>query len=87
MPPDPYFHVDSECVRFWVTIQGLPVGASVDRRVLHHGFPGGSAAQDPLGIYLAHADELADAVRRRVANGSIEPVMIRELDLAAGRRP
>lgn len=86
MLPDPYFHADTECVRFWVTVQDLPVGASINRRVLQHGFPGGTAAQDPLRTYLAHADALAEAVRRRVASGSIEPVMLREPDLAAGAR-
>ena len=87
MPPDPYFHADTDCVRFWVTVGDLPVGASIARRVLAHGLSNGSAAQDPLQTYTANAAALADAVRRRVAGGSIEPVMIREADLAGPRSP
>jgi hypothetical protein len=36
---------------------------------------------DALALYLAHAEALAEAVRRRVAGGSIEPVMLRQSDL------
>lgn len=86
MLPDPYFHADTECVRFWVAVGDLPVGASIHRRVLQHGFPGGTAGQDPLRTYTAHADALAEAVHRRVASGSIEPVMIREPDLGPRAR-
>lgn len=86
MPPDPYFHPDSESVRFWVTIEKLPVGASVGQRVLHYSFRAGCTDGDPLQTYRAHAQTLADAVRRRVAAGAIEPVMLRESDLAPIRR-
>ena len=35
----------------------------------------------PLATYQAHSAALHAAVRRRVAGGSIEPVMLREFDL------
>jgi hypothetical protein len=34
-----------------------------------------------MTTYQAHSEEIHAAVRRRVANGSIEPVMLREHDL------
>ena len=39
------------------------------------------ADDDPLETYKAHAQDINDAVRRRVAQGSLEPVMVREFDL------
>jgi hypothetical protein len=36
--------------------------------------------------YTANLDELHAAVRRRVANGSIEPVMLRDADIQAAPR-
>lgn len=78
---DPFFHEDSGCVRFWVPVAGMPVGASISRETLHYRFSPASVGEDPLATFLAQRDGLEDAVRRRVANGSIEPVMIREFDL------
>lgn len=86
MLPDPYFHADTESVRFWVLIEQLPVGASIGQRVLHYSFRAGCTDDDPLQTYRAHAAALAEVVRRRVATGSIEPVMLRESDLAPLRR-
>jgi hypothetical protein len=37
-----------------------------------------------MEIYAQYADQLEAAVRRRVAQGSIEPVMLREFDLPRG---
>ena len=79
--PTPYFHDDSASVRFWVEIAGLPVGASIGKAALHYHFMPGRSDDQPLPTYLAHADEIEAVVRRRVAAGSIEPVMLRESDL------
>ena len=80
----PFFHADSDCVRFWVPIAGIAVGASVRRDVLHHRYAPHSVDEDPLVTFQANLAAIEDAVRRRVANGSIEPVMIREFDLKPG---
>ena len=77
----PFFHDDSGCVRFWVPIAGVAVGASVRREVLHHRYAPHSVDEDPLKTFQAHQDALENAVRLRVAHGSIEPVMVREFDL------
>ena len=78
---DPFFHEDSGCVRFWVPIAGVAVGASISRDTLHYRYAPASVGEDPLGTFRANLNGIEDAVRRRVANGSIEPVMIREFDL------
>ena len=77
----PFFHDDSDCVRFWVPIAGIAVGASVRRDVLHHRYAPHSVDEDPLTTFQTNRGAIEDAVRRRVANGSIEPVMVREFDL------
>ena len=82
MPPAPYFHDDSSSVRFWVQVAGVPVGATVSERTLHYRFAPLRSDDVALETYVAHADELHAAVRRRVAAGSIEPVMLREHDLS-----
>ena len=81
MDPAAYFHADSMAVRFWVEVAGLPVGASVGQAVLHYRFQPGRQDDDPMSNYQAHSEEIHAAVRRRVAQGSIEPVMLREHDL------
>ena len=70
-------------MRFWIEINGIPVGASVSKATLHYRFRPGEQGEDPLETYKAHAGEIEAAVRRRVAQGSIEPVMLREHDLRA----
>jgi hypothetical protein len=79
--PAPFFHSDSDSVRFWVQVHGLPVGATISRATLHYRFCAQQASDQPLTTYLAHAAEVDSAVRRRVLGGSIEPVMLREHDL------
>jgi hypothetical protein len=76
----PFFHESSDTVRFWVRIDERWMGASVGRGALHHRF---RTAQDddPLETFKAHLAEIEAAVRVRVAQGSIEPVMLREYDL------
>lgn len=83
--PESYFHEDSGSVRFWVRNDaGEFVGASVRKETLKYRYDlaiGGGA--DALKAYQAHREEIDAAVRRRIARGSIEPVMLREPDLAA----
>ena len=78
----PFFHEGSGCVRFWVPIAGIAVGAAINRKTLHDRYAPRSVDEDPLATFRTNLAELEDAVRRRVANGSIEPVMLRDLDLA-----
>jgi hypothetical protein len=78
----PFFSERSGSVLFWVPIAGIAVGASVSRETLHGRYSPLAVDEDPLETFRAHCAGLEDAVRRRVANGSIEPVMLRDLDLA-----
>lgn len=77
----PFFHTDTGTVRFWVLVDDQPVGASIRRETLHHALRPGMPEADSLETYHAHSQAIDDAVRRRVAQGSIEPVMLREFDL------
>jgi hypothetical protein len=82
--PEPFFHEDSGAVRLWVrTASGAAVGAILRREVLHHRFKSAAAASgaDALQAYRTHRDEVDAAVLRRVAAGSLEPVLLREHDL------
>ena len=81
MSEQSYFHADSASVRFWVTVGDQLVGASVGKAALHYRYMPQASDDDPLATYLAHAAEIDAVVRRRVAGGSIEPVMLREFDL------
>lgn len=83
MPPAPFFHEASGAVRFWVLVDAAThVGATIGRHTLHYLFEDGAAQGDPVELYLKHHRVIDDAVRRRCAGGSIEPVMLREADLA-----
>lgn len=85
--PAPYFHEDSGALRFWVALdQGGYIGASISAQALHYRFQGNLSGADALATYAAHREEIDAAVRRRVAGGSIEPVMLREFDLGAAPR-
>jgi hypothetical protein len=83
MPDTPFFHEDSGTVRFWVLVDGNPLGASVSREALHHRYRPTAQGDDPMETYLANAADIEAAVRRRLAQGSREPVMLREYDLRA----
>ena len=83
MADAPFFHESSGTVRFWVEVEGVPLGASVSRETLHHHYRPTAQAEDPLETYRANAADLEAAVRRRLAQGSREPVMLREFDLRA----
>ena len=86
MHPDAFLHTDSGAVRFWVVIDSVPVGTIIRTDTLHHRFAPGRSDDLPLATYQAHATEIAEAVCRRVAAGSIGPVLLREHDLAAPAR-
>jgi hypothetical protein len=76
-----FFHAESDSVRFWVEVDGVDIGAIISRRTLHFRFRPGAQDDDPMDTYNAFAADIAAAVLRRVAQGSIEPVMLREFDL------
>ncbi|MGM9486830.1 DUF1488 family protein [Ideonella sp. YS5] len=77
----PYLHAESQSVRFWVLVGTQWVGAMISCRALHHRFRPNAIDEDPLHTYSSFQDDIHDAVRRRVAAGSLEPVMLREYDL------
>ena len=81
--PESYFHDDSGSVRFWVrTDAGVVVGASIRKETLHYRYQVVvDSGKDALNAYGAHREEIDAAVMRRIAKGSIEPVMLREPDL------
>ncbi len=81
MSSSPVFHEASGAVRFWVMVEGELVGASISRETLHYRYRPNAQGEDPMETYTAHAQDIDAAVRRRVAGGSIEPVMVREFDL------
>ena len=78
---NPFFSERSGAVLFWVPIAGIAVGASVSCETLLRLCAPRSGDIDPLAAFRSHLARLEEAVRRRVATGSIEPVMIRDHDL------
>lgn len=79
--PEAFFHEDSGAVRFWVrTAGGGRLGAIVGKSVLHYRFGAAADGTDALKTYRDHRQEIDAAVQRRVAAGSLEPVMLREAD-------
>jgi hypothetical protein len=78
-----FFHLPSGTVRFCVLVDGLLVGASIGKEVLHYRYRPDATDDDPLATYCANAAEIDAAVRRRVAGGSTEPVMLRDADVRA----
>ena len=79
--PQAFFHENSGTVRFWVQVDGKLVGASVGRQALHYCYRPDAQGEDPMETFALHTRELDAAVERRVAQGAIEPVMLREFDL------
>lgn len=87
-PPEPFFHEDSGAVRFWVLDHDEHfIGASVSKEALHYRFQSGLAGTEALASYRLHRSEIDAAVLRRIATGSIEPVMLRERDMAQTPAP
>jgi len=64
-----------------VPVDGKLVGASVGKQALHYCYRPEAQGEDPMETYALHKGELDAAVERRVLQGSIEPVMLREFDL------
>ena len=83
MSDEPFLHEASGTVRFWVLVDGQPFGASVSREALHHRYRPSVLGEDPLQTFRDNIAEIAAAVHRRIAQGSREPVMLREYDLRA----
>jgi hypothetical protein len=83
MTPEAFLHLPSGTVRFWVLVGGQFVGSSIRREILHYRYHATQTDDDPLVTYAANVDELHAAVRRRVAKGSVEPVMLRDFDFRA----
>jgi len=77
----PIFHEASDTVRFWVDVNGRIMGASVGRMALHHRYRPTARDEDPLDTFRENRADIEAAVHRRVAQGSLEPVMLREYDL------
>jgi hypothetical protein len=81
MSDAPFLHESSGTVRFWVPVDGKLLGASVGREALHQRYRPTAQGDDPVETFLANAADIEAAVRRRLAQGSREPVMLREYDL------
>ena len=81
MSSAPYLDDASGTIRFEVNIDGAPVRASVNRSALHYCYRPEAQGEDPLQTFTAHLAAIEDAVRRRVAQGSLDPIMLREFDL------
>ncbi len=85
--PPAFMHDESGSVRFWVLTEGGQyVGATISKQTLHYSFRGDISGSDALATYAANREVIDAAVRRRVAAGSIEPVMLRERDVPVPTR-
>ena len=80
MKDDAFYDLASGSVRFWVVVPDGHIGASIAGEVLRYRYHGGGSHADPLLTYLDHVDEIDEAVRRRRAAGSREPIMVRVPD-------
>ena len=83
MSQPPFFHEISGTVRFWVLVDDAFVGACIGRQTLHYRYKPHMHDDDALATYMQNAAQIDAAVRRRVATGSREPVMLRDLDVRA----
>ncbi len=87
MPPTPFFDLATGVLRFWVLHDdGRYIGATIARQTLHYRFSGESGGEDAVATYEANRQCIDDAVRRRTATGSREPVMLRDPDVAVARQ-
>lgn len=87
MTPPPFFHDASGAVRFWVRAEdGSFVGATIAQETLRYHFRAGMSGDEALAAYVVHQAPIDAAVRRRIAKGSIEPVMLRDADVAPAQR-
>ena len=76
-----FFHEGSGRVRFWVQVDDVEIGASVSQDTLRCRYSAQATDENPMATFRAHLASLENAVRKRVARGSIEPVILRETDL------
>ena len=83
MSTESFFHEGSGTVRFWVTLGEALVGAMVKKETLHYRYHALQTNDDPMETYRENTTEIHEAVRRRLANGSVEPVMLRDADIEA----
>jgi hypothetical protein len=82
-PPEPFFHEASNAVRFWVGTQaGTVVGASITKQTLHFRFRADTDSAHAVAAYLSNRAAIDSAVHRRLAQGSLDPVLLREADFA-----
>jgi hypothetical protein len=77
----PYLDEPSSTVRFCVLVDGNPLRASIGTAALHYRFRPTATGEDPLETFRANEREIEAAVLRRLAGGSLEPVMLREFDV------
>lgn len=73
-----FFHEPSDTVRFQVAQAGAAVNASVSRQALRHHFGAGESQADLLTCFQAHSRQIHAVVLRRLQEGALEPVMLRE---------
>jgi hypothetical protein len=82
--PQAYFDDTAGVVYLWVrTLAGFPMGAMLRKEVLHFRFHADMSGADALATFQQHRPEVEAAVLRRIASGSIEPVLLRESDFGA----
>ena len=80
--PAPFFHQDSQALRFWVQVpDSAPIGAILTKQLLHYRFDAQPDGSNAVALYEANRSDIDAAVLSRVRSGSIEPVMLREHDL------
>jgi hypothetical protein len=65
------------------TPDGAVVGAIARKALLSIRFRAATSDADAVAIYLGHQAEIDAAVLRRIAAGSLEPVLLREADFGA----
>jgi hypothetical protein len=80
MRPFPIFHDAARTVRFWVPVDGTSVCALVSGATLRCCFAPADPGRTVLAIFGAHLAELDEMVRRKVAAGFLEPVMLHDSD-------
>lgn len=79
--PAAYFDDYTGAVHFWVHAgSGVWTGAMVRKEVLHFRFDVPTGRDEALRAYADHRAEIESAVLRRLATGSLEPVLLRETD-------
>jgi Protein of unknown function (DUF1488) len=87
-PSEPFFHAGSGALRFWVPQDdGQYIGATISKETLHYCLQGDSTGSNAVAIYEVNRQRIDEAVRRRWAAGSREPVMLRDADVAAHQTP